>query len=120
MFDHLIILSCIKNNIPIINISGIGLTLKYHNDRLQNGETNSWMESTHKLNSLYFRRYVGLRIRFLRLLKMGYLIEVIRTNKVDLENVRFSEKIFMLADQIKIILTFSKLNRALLRSLPME
>lgn len=120
MFDHLIILSCIQNKIPIMNVSGSGLTLKYHNDRLQNDETNSWMESTHKLNSLYFMRYVGLRIKYLRLLKMGYLIEVIRTNRVSLKNVRFSEKVLMLVNQIKIILTFSRLNRALLRSSPME
>ena len=120
MFDHLLILACIQNRIPIINISGINLTLKYHNDRLQNGETSSWMESTHKLNTLYFKRYVGLRIRFLRLLKMAYLIEVIKTNEVNLQNVRFSEIFLMIINQVKIVVTFSKSSRALLQSLPME
>lgn len=120
MFDHLIILACLRERIPIINIHAIGLMCKFHNDRLQNRETSSWMDSSHKLNSLYFKRHVGLRIKFLRLLKINYLIKSIRTNEVDLKEIRLSEKVRLLVQQTILILTFSKSRRSLLRSLPME
>ena len=120
MFDHFIILACLRNKIPIKNISAIDLMFKFHNDRLQNQETSSWMDSSHRLNTLYFKMHVGLRIKFLRLLKMNYLIKAIRTNEVDLKDIRFAEKVRLLVHQTNCILTFSKSRRSLLRSLPME
>jgi len=80
MFDHLIVAGCIKLGIPITRISALNSTIKYHNDRQQNNETVSWLNTCHAYNVKQFRRYVGLDVRLLSLMSLNGLHEAVDKN----------------------------------------
>ena len=87
MFDHLIIVGCLKLGIPITKISATNSTIKYHNDREQNKETMLWLNTCHTYNVLQFRKYVGIHVRFLPLLSLKGLHEAVEKNSAPLSKI---------------------------------
>jgi hypothetical protein len=84
MFDHLIIAGAIQLRCPIVKLSAVDSTIKFHNDRNQNSETNSWMEKCHAYNVIQFRKYVRGNLRFLPLLSLRVLHQTVEKNRISI------------------------------------
>jgi hypothetical protein len=91
MFDHLIIMGCLKLNIPLTKISALNSTIKYHNDREQNNESMLWLNTCHAYNVLQFRKYVGIDVRFLSLISLKGLHEAVEKNNAPISKI-FNQK----------------------------
>jgi hypothetical protein len=91
MFDHLIIMGCLKLNIPLTKISALNSTIKYHNDREQNNESMLWLNTCHAYNVLQFRKYVGIDVRYLSLISLKGLHEAVEKNNAPISKI-FNQK----------------------------
>jgi hypothetical protein len=87
MFDHLIIAGCLQRGISILKLSAVDSTIKFHNDRNQNGETNSWMKKCHDYNVTQFRKYLGVNLNLLPLLSLKALHQAVEKNGMKATNL---------------------------------
>lgn len=118
MFDHLIVAGCLKQGIPITNISAVNSTIKYHNDRAQNSETLAWLNTCHAYNVIQFRKYIGFNLRLLTLLTLNGVHESIRTNRAPNLKYMSRQGLSMVKTHFLTLITESKLFLRLLHLLP--
>ena len=104
MFDHLIIAGCIQLGFPIVKISAVDSTIKFHNDRDQNNESSAWMKKCHEYNVIQFRKYIKGDLRLVRLLSLRALHQAVEQNGIKLVQLVNRNGFSLIGSQLKFLI----------------
>ena len=105
MFDHFLVLLSIRDELNLCKLDMGKSMIKFVNDRTENSETTDWMKRCHKYNTLVMREFINIKIRYLPILRLQAVYQVIDGTRLSFKNIYNYGGLFLIKSQLKFLVS---------------